>query len=364
MFAMKKNPIKYEVYDVQKSYEENFEAGPNFSEPMPKNIPVLPSKTKIFDFELNSPLGIPAGPLLNSKFIKFYAEMGFDIPVYKTVRSVERGCHAAPNCVFVNQTTQFTPTEGMSDIQTTAKPEFLEDLVITNSFGVPSKPVLDWQADIELAHSYLSTGQIMPVSINGTAGAEGRTLAEDFAYTAAMAKEAGAKIIIANYSCPNIASGKEGSVYCDPQASTEISAKIRAAIGNTPFLIKLGNMPAELLATVVANNRPYVDGFAGINTIPKFVRNPDGTQALPGENRLKSGLCGAAIRDVSQLFVENLNTIRTETNDDFVIFGTGGMMTPDHLNERLSAGSDVIMAATSAMWNPYLAIEWKKSLLK
>ncbi len=326
---------------------------------MPTEIPKSKTQTKIFDFELNSPLGVPAGPLLNSKFIKFYAAMGFDMPVYKTVRSIERGCHAAPNCVFVDQKTQFTPEEGMSDIFTTHKPNFVEDLVITNSFGVPSKPVNEWQADVELANSYLKAGQVMPVSINGTDGAEGRTLIEDFAYTASMAKEAGAKIIIANYSCPNIAKGAEGSVYCDFSVSSQISAKIREAIGNTPFLIKLGNMSLELLEKVVQANRPFVDGFAGINTIPKNVRNLNGEQALPGENRLKSGLCGAAIKDVSQLFVKNLNSIRTRNNDDFVIFGVGGMMTPNDFDERLNAGADVVMTATAAMWNPYLAIEWK-----
>ena len=78
-----KSPIKYAVYDETKSYDENYAHGPFFNEEIPTIIRRGP-KIKLWDFELNSPLGIPAGPLLNSNWIKLYGKLGFDMPTYKT----------------------------------------------------------------------------------------------------------------------------------------------------------------------------------------------------------------------------------------------------------------------------------------
>lgn len=40
-----------------------------------------------FGFKVNSPFGIPAGPLINGNFVKAALNKGFDICTYKTVRS-------------------------------------------------------------------------------------------------------------------------------------------------------------------------------------------------------------------------------------------------------------------------------------
>jgi len=355
-----KTKREYEIYDISKTCDENYDHGPFFNGDMPV-VPPPKERIKLWDFELNSRLGIPSGPLINSKFIKFYADCGFDVPVYKTVRSVYRKVHDWPNCVYVDKTDQFKPQESIGEVITTVPPEFVEDIRITNSFGVQTPEPQQWMADIEKANSLLNPGQVMPVSILGTPGLESRDMVEDFAYTATMAKEAGAKIIIANYSCPNVCTG-EGSVYADAEFSAQISAKIREAVGpNIPFLIKMGWLPSAQLETVVKANRPFVDGFAGINTVPQHVRTPEGKQALPGEGRLRSGLCGAAIREVGQDFTVQLNTIRKNTDDDFVIIGVGGMMKFDHLHERLNSGADIVMSATAAMWDPYLAAKFKET---
>jgi dihydroorotate dehydrogenase len=212
--------------------------------------------------------------------------------------------------------------------------------------------------DIERANNALKEGQVMIVSIMGTPG-DGRDLIQDYADCARMAKEAGAKIIEANYSCPNVCTG-EGTLYKDPETSSKISKAIRAVIGDTPFLIKMGLMDSyDELKKVVEANLPFIDGVAGINTIAMNVRTPDGNQALPGPNRLQSGLCGSAIHDGGQLFTEQLAQIRTETKSDFVICGVGGMMTAEDLQARLDAGADIVMSATAAMWNPNLAREFR-----
>jgi len=348
------HPIKYDLYDATKSYEANYREGPFFQGDFPAR-PEIKQKTKLWNWELNSPIGIPAGPLLNSNWIKFYASMGFDIPVYKTVRSIEHPSHPAPNCVYVNPPEQIQ-LGSKPQLITVPKPDFLEDLTITNSFGVPSMPASTWMQDVQIANDSLADGQIMMLSFMGTDGAGGRDLIADYAYTAAMAKEAGGRILETNYSCPNLCGGKAGAIYQDPVSSSQIAKAIREEIGSSqPFMIKIGNLPYEQLKEVVAANVPFVDGIAGINTMPGEVRTPNGEQALPGEGRLSSGICGSKIKDVSQDFVEKLVRIKKELNADFTICGVGGIMTAEDFAERLNSGADIAMSATAIMWDPYLA---------
>ena len=141
-----KTPIKYEVYDINLSYDENCDRGPFFEGPFPERA--LPKqKIQIFDFELNSRLGIAAGPLLNSKWIKVYGKLDFDILTYKTVRSVSVPSHPAPNCLYVDAQKQLHLADAEHDIFVSKEPKFIEDLAITNSFGVPSKSPEMWMRD-------------------------------------------------------------------------------------------------------------------------------------------------------------------------------------------------------------------------
>ena len=351
----------YNVYDVTKSTQYNRENGPFFSEEIPTRSEKPPMPVKLWDFQLNSPLGVPAGPLFNSKFIKLYAEMGFDTVVYKTVRSVARIAHQNPNIVFANTDQQITEDRLGGDILTRPMPSNMEELTITNSFGVNSLTIPEWQEDFAKAQSYLKDGQLLILSVTGTPGLPDREMDDDFAYTCAAGKDAGAKAIVINYSCPNVKEGGEGSIYTDPDYSSQISKKVKKAIGNTPLIIKLGYYkdPAKL-AEVVAANAPYVDGIAAINTIKMNVRNPDGNQALPGPGRLGSGLCGAALLPFSTKTIAQIATEKKKHNYDFEIIGTGGVVLPQHFDELLNAGAKIAMSGAGAMWDPYLANKWEK----
>ena len=48
------------------------------------------------------PLGIAAGPLLNGRYVKAALDKGFDLPVYKTVRTRRYPAHAWPNVLAVH----------------------------------------------------------------------------------------------------------------------------------------------------------------------------------------------------------------------------------------------------------------------
>ena len=100
-----------------------------------------------------------------------------------------------------------------------------------------------------------------------------------------------------------------------------------------------------------------MQGISGINTISMAVRDREGNQALPGKGRLTSGLCGHAIRDLSREFIRDLSKIRDNEKYDFVICGVGGITQKEDFAGHFNAGCDIAMAATGAMWNPFLARE-------
>ena len=54
-----------------------------------------------------------------------------------------------------------------------------------------------------------------------------------------------------------------------------------------------------------------------------------------------------------------LAAVRTKTGGTWKIVGVGGVVTPKDFKEYREAGADVVMTATGAMWNPYLAKEIK-----
>lgn len=300
---------------------------------------------------------MPAGPLLNSAYVALYGKLGWDVPVYKTVRSIARACHPAPNCLFIPSDT-LAEDDALSVRTTMPAPADVEGLTITNSFGMPSKAPDEWRGDVRAAAAALGPGQLLIVSIVGTPGAEGRSLIDDFAHTAALAKAAGARVIEANFSCPNVVSG-EGSLYGDPETSAAITAAIKRVIGDTPLLIKIGSLPEERLTAVVAANQPNVAGIVAINTVPLRVVDAEGKQFLPGAGRLQSGVCGAAIGRGAADMTTRLLAIRDRLKADFAVISVGGVMSEDDIDDRLARGADLVMAATAAMWDPLLAARWK-----
>lgn len=351
----------YPTYDIYQSYRKNYDQGPGVSFTMPEKIKLKPMK--LWDFTINSPLGVAAGPLLNAKYIALYAKLGFDLPVYKTVRTVERLAHHLPNCLMVDSSRQLTQKDIGEEIYPfDAEPSHVSDIAITNSFGIPSKSIEVWQADIEKANQSLGVGQLMIVSCVGTP-LQNRSLVDDFVLCAQKAVEAGAKAIELNYSCPNVIS-KEGSIYQDPELSSTISKRVKHVIKGVPLIIKIGYMSSDQATQkVIQANAPFIDGIAAINTISMQVKNKDNAQALPGKGRRNSGICGRIIKDLALQMTKRIARIRKQQQFEFVLFGTGGVVCSSDIDDYLKSGADLVMSATGSMWNPWLAHDWQKSQL-
>lgn len=345
------------IYDIHKTYKENALHGPFFQGEIPeRTLPPRELWGDFLGFPVASHLGVPAGPLLNSRWVSLAAQLGFDIVTYKTIRSQAHPAHPLPNMVYV-ETEGALFEEGKTLCQAQLPPTDLKQLAATNSFGIPSFDPDTVTADIARAQASLNEGQVMIVSVVGTPR-EGEDFVEDFVVAARLACAGGAEVIEADFSCPNVISC-EGSIHTNPEAVETISRKMRAAIGERPLVIKLGVIadPRRLREVLIAAARAGVQAVCGINTVSTNVVDAQGAPAL-GKNRLRSGVCGGPIREAALSFLRHAREIIDTDKLDLTLMGTGGVTDPAHFDFFFETGADVAMSAVGMMWDPYLAARY------
>jgi dihydroorotate dehydrogenase len=347
-------------YDPARTYLENFERGPFslFAEGCVYAQTGEP-RYKFLGHEVYLPLGIPAGPLLNGRFVKAALDQGFDIPVYKTVRTRKFQSHEWPNVLAVrpdgNLPLDSGPLIGTED--------YSEPLSITNSFGVPSFDPEFWQPDIADAVAHARHGQVVVASFQGTSSGHGDVDAyiNDFALAARLLKQTGVKVIEANLSCPN--EGTANLLCFDVQRARRVVERIRETIGSLALVIKIAYFrDDERLRELLREVGALVDGIAAINTLPAEILDTEGRQALPGEGRLRSGVCGSSIRWAGLEMTKRLAALRAELGLNFAIIGVGGLTDAADFRAFRERGADAAMSATAAMWNPRLAQEIKEAV--
>lgn len=351
-------------YNNRWTYEKNFKSGPvgvlKLKKPIFKKIK---PKFEFLGLPIDIPFGISAGPLLNSTFIKTAFDFGFSVCTYKTVRSEYFPCHPFPNIVYVDTPTKLSPLK-MTSVKIKHKIKDISKISITNSFGVPSRDPKIWQKDVIKSLKYEKNGKLLILGFMGTVK-KNQTQAQfinDFAETAILSKQTGAKVLEVNLSCPNLES--EGLVCYDLKITEKICKSIRKAIGNTPLIIKIGYFHKDRdIKTIAKIANEYANAIAAINTIQFEIVDKFGKQALPGPNRLKSGVGGHAIKWAGLEMVSKLNKIRDKNDYKYQILGVGGVMGFTDYKEYRKNGADAVQSATGAMWNPYLAQEiWKKEM--
>jgi dihydroorotate dehydrogenase len=350
-------------YDPLKTYEENYHEGP-FGAFADKEIYHEKGEPQyeILGKKVYLPFGIPAGPLVNGNFITAAFDKGFDIAVYKTVRTHQYPCNEFPNVIPIQSEKDLSLEQAEKGVIATNN--FTKPLTITNSFGVPSFPPEIWQKDMAQAVSDAEKrqGKLVIGSFQGTTNPEGDSKAyiKDFAIAAKMVKETGAKVLEVNLSCPN--EGSSQLLCFDIKRATDVVIAIKEEIGDTPLIIKIAYFKEEsVLKKLITEVGSLVQGIAAINTIPAKIYTDETftKQALPGKNRLVSGTCGSAIQWAGLASVTRLKNLRDELTVSYAIFGGGGVMTSEDYVAYKKAGADVVMSATGAMWNPYLAQQIK-----
>ncbi len=346
-------------YDPEKTYVDNLKNGP-FGDFANKKVVKQKGEPKynFFGHKVYSPFGIPAGPLINGKFVEGALKKGFDIVTYKTVRSEKFPCHKWPNILSVDTKGDLTIKKASGYL--IADHNFHKPLSITNSFGVPSSSPKFWKKDISKIIKNTKKGQIVIGAFQGTKNEDGRveSYIEDFRKTAKLLKEAGVKVFEVNLSCPN--EGTANLLCFDIERSVLVAKIIKKEIGKLPLIVKIAYFEKDaLLKDFVKQVGKIVDGISAINTIPSSIIDPNGKQALPGENRLRCGVCGYSIKWAGLDMVKRLKKIRQELNYKYTIIGVGGVTKKEDFKEYRKIGADIVMSATGAMWNPHLAEEIK-----
>lgn len=348
--------LREPFYDPTKSYEENYDHGPYgaFADGKVFAQEGEP-RASFLGHEVYAPFGIPAGPLLNAAFCKAAFEKGFDICVYKTVRSGTYPCHPFPNVLAIHPEGDLTLEKLKEPL--VADTAYDEPLSITNSFGVPSKDAPVWQADVKRAIAAAGTGQVLVLSFMGTAraGQSEQEFIDDYVLAAKQSVETGAEVLETNLSCPNV--GNEGLVCYNLDVTEKVVKGIRSVIGARKLILKVGYYQSDAdLARLAEIADAYADSIAGINTLQGEIRDAEGQQALPGSPaRLRSGVCGAGIKWAGLDQVKRLAAIREKRGHTFSIEGVGGVLTPADYKAYRDAGADSVMSATGAMWDPLLA---------
>ena len=348
-------------YDAKRSYEENYDDGPfgDFANDDVFQMDGEPQES-FLGLPVYAPFGIPAGPLPNAAFVEAAFKKGFDLPVYKTVRTRAHGCHPWPNVLAVHPDGDLTLDKAAGEL--VADGDYRQPLSITNSFGVPSKDPDEWQVDMRKAVESAGNGQVMIGSFQGTNDGKGvQAFIDDYVLGARLVKETGANILEANLSCPN--EGTANLLCFDTDRVVQIADAIKQEIGNTPLLLKLAFFQDDdHLNDYVKRVGKLVDGLVAINTIASSIIDKNGEQALPGEGRVRSGVCGASILWAGLDMVKRLRTFRDSAGLDFKIVGTGGVTEAKDYERYRRAGADAVMSATGAMWNPWLAREVKEGI--
>ncbi|WP_392551361.1 hypothetical protein RHO14_07665 [Orbus wheelerorum] len=345
-------------YDPLLSYEDNYEQGPfgDFAH-SPKTVIEVTKPSHFLNLSVNLPFGIPAGPLLNANYVKAALAYGFDLCVYKTVRTKAHKSHPLPNVLSIHPKGQLS-----HQVDTVlADRNYQSPISITNSFGVPSFDPDVWQEDLADAVNAAKKGQYVIGSFQGTPGNEA-TIEKDYALAARLVAQTNAPILEANLSCPN--EGVHKLLCFDFDKVERVAKEIKNAVPDKPLFLKLAYFANDDdVMPLLKKLHGVVDGFSTINTLSARPVDKNGDPAL-GHDRPAGGVCGDAIRWAGIEMVMRLARLRNELASDFAIIGVGGVSSAQHYQQYIDAGANAVMSATGAMWDPNLAFEIKKNIIK
>jgi dihydroorotate dehydrogenase len=339
-------------YDITQSYDWNYSNAPAKAPQI--EIPAYPGRWNFCGIPVDSPLGVPAGPLLNSAWILYYARLGFSALTYKTVRSAFRACYEPPNLLPVAA----GELSGRDDV-VSRTPHSASWAI---SFGMPSKDPSLWRQDVEIACKGLAAGQALSVSVVATPQPDWTLdqMAADFVRCARWARDAGAQAVEANLSCPNVCTG-EGQLYRSAAASAEIAARLRDAIGELPLILKIGlfDNPEEAAAFIEA-----VDGSATalstVNSISACIVDPDGRPQFGGLTR---GIGGACIRSRRLKEVAMLHDAIRRRGSGLRLIAVGGIGSAEDVSQAMEAGAHHVQIATAAMLDPLIGVRIRRAHL-
>jgi len=350
-------PLARPAYRFDHTFEQNAALGPDFDGPYVE-VPATPTKD-FFGYRVASRLGIAASLLVNERWVEPYSRLGFDLLTYKTVRRRERIAHGVPNWVYVDAASVAAHAATVRTIA--GVPADALNATAAGSIGMPSTAPEIWRRDIRACRARLRAGQVLIVSVVGTADADTTptVFAEDYATLAGEVREAGAQIVELNLSCPNVGK-RESEVYLDTEAAVRIVRAAHAAIGTTPLLVKIGQIAQRAdMETLLRALAGIVDGVTMINAPSRAFLNAAGAPSF-GASRTRAGLMGGVVFDIALASVRSAVEIVRRDDLALKIVAVGGVCSPERARAFIDAGACAALAASACAWDPYLAIRAKR----
>ena len=315
-------PLRAPVYRLDRTFEDNAASGPSFFGAYPK-VPATPLKD-FFGHGVGSRFGIAASLIMNARWFELYSRLGFDLLTYKTIRSRARKAHPLPNWVYVDEATAATDEDATLQATRTL-PAAPLTATAAGSIGMPSSAPEFWRRDIVECRTRLRPGQVLIVSVVGTAHADTR----------------------------------ESELYRDVDLAARIAGAARAAAGSVPLLVKVGPTDEpESMAVLLRRLRGLVDGVVMINAPSRRIIDAAGAPAF-GADRERAGMMGGATFGIALSCVRNAVAIVERERLDLRILAVGGVCSPQRIGAFFDAGAYAVLAASACAWDPYLAIRAK-----
>lgn len=338
-------------YRFDRSYAWNYGHAPTL--PRPRRIPEGQGG-RLFDYPLNSALGIAAGPLLNSRWVEAYAKLGYDILTYATVRSVERQAYSLPNVRHV---------ENREQTAVIAKPSSNGSTTIAVSTGMPSMEPDVWRKDVRRAKEKIGRRQVLVVSVVGTpeVASDAEGLVADYALCGVWAYEAGADIIEVNLATPNPFGEAGQMVYDSIPLSAQILYRIRSSV-KVPVVAKLGPFRTpRVLHETATKLAPWAHGFELVHGIQRKVVDEDGNPAFEGPGRDLAYVVGADTFAACARQVEEMLAWRKAGAWDRAVIAVGGITTVERAMHHLREGANAALVATASLFDPLFASRFRQT---
>ncbi len=320
----------------------------------PRRLPPMP--VRLFDHTVESPVGIAAGPLPNSKWIQAYSRLGYGLLTYGTVRSAAHPALSPPNLVPCRLG---DPAVVQPASQRRAEPA---DLTWAVSFGQPSADPEQWRADVRRTRDRLGAEQLLIVSVAGTPepGRDAEALAHDYARCAAWAADAGADVIEVLLASPSAAEERATMLFEHAPLAGYVVQEVRRAVGTRPTIAKLGaTQSPRALHDLASRLAPWLDGFTLVGGLQRRLVKPDGNPALAGAGRETAVIAGGEVYEHCRVQVHELLAWRRAGAWDRAVLAVGGITSPERIRETLEDGAGAAMVATGALTDPLLAARFR-----
>lgn len=309
----------------------------------------------LLGYHINSPLGIAAGPLLNAKWVEAYARLGWDVLTYGSVRSRPHQALALPN---------IRPVENREQVAVASRrPQLNGDTTIAVSLGLPSMEPHVWCRDVQRARERLGEGQLLVVSVVGTAELDDSpdALIADYAQCAMWAADAGAHAVEVNLAVADPFGEPGQLVYEHLPLAARILHRVRTTIG-IPVLAKFGLFRTpRVLHETVTKLASWANGFVLVHGIPRRVLDDEGKAAFEGTGREWANVVGAATFPVASRQVEEMLAWRKAGAWPHAVLAVGGISTVERVRHVLREGADAALVATAALYDPLLAVRFRQA---